>query len=85
MLVKNPKAGYPSCSIFTEGVHSAQQQHERKSLHLSLAREASCWLGDVLLFLMDSEGTRGEGRMLELVPFSAWDENYSEDMQLAST
>lgn len=82
---KNPKAGYPSCSIFTEGVHCAQQQCESECLHLALARVASCWLGDMLLFLMASEGTRGEGRMLELVPFSVWDENYSEDMQLAPT
>lgn len=38
VLVKNPKPGYPSCSIFPEGVHCAQQhcERERESLHLGL-------------------------------------------------
>lgn len=83
--MKIPQPGYPSCSIFTEGVHCAQQHCERASLHLGLATVASCWLGDVPLFLMASEGTSREGRVPELVLFSVWDENYSEDMQLAPT
>lgn len=85
VLVKNPKAGYLSCSIFSEGVRCAQQQYESECLHLGLARVASCWLRDLLLFLMASEGTRGEGRALELVPFSVWNENCSGYMQLAPT
>lgn len=84
--MKNPKPGYPSCSIFPEGVHCAQQhcEREREPPSRSLPTVASCWLGDVPLFLMASEGTRGEGKVLELL-FSVWDENYFEDMQLAPT
>lgn len=84
VLVKNAKLGYPSCSTLSEGAHCAQQQRETEPLSRS-SIVASCWLGDMLLFLMASEGTRGEGRVLELVPFSVWDENHSEDTQLAPT
>lgn len=83
--MKNAKLGYPSCSTLSEGAHCAQQQHEREPPSRS-SRVASCWLGEMLLFLMATEGTRGgEGRVLELVPFSVWDENHSEDTQLAPT
>jgi len=46
-----------------------------ESLHLGLATVPSLWLGDTPLFLIASEGTQREGRVLELVPLAVWDEN----------
>lgn len=63
--------------MFTGGVHG--------SLHLRLASVPSLCLGDISFFLIASEGMRRKGRVLELVPLAVWEENYSEETQLAPT